>query len=399
MTSRDYFATIGESLGLLEPSRPAWLRAGPQFKSRETRRGDDILPLDDVESNNGSVYSTTDDPEHHEMPSFIPAELAEALPAARKSLRILQAADPDHRLCSSSVVNTCRWVWTAEEVERLWEWREEQSRSGGVADFIPATVTPTDVLADSSREYHPELAQFQIFDLEPGVHLEKATTPSLTLSSIPSLIPFLTSFPDSLPPLTPKLHHLAEVVLQPLFTRTSVLSRALLKLYLTSLQLETHLVLLRSYMLFTLSSFRRRLVDALFSDTDEFKPMGLGVRAQTRAKLGIQDSRDVVDDEAAGTNTTTTGHGIGLERGLAARGTWPPGGADLSFFLRTVIVDSLEERKDACGDDNYESVWREGEFRLGFALRDLPVGDGMERWLNPMCACRIFHCIWNTQSI
>ena len=389
MTSRDYFATLGESLGLLEPSRPPWLRSGPRFKSRDLRRGKDILPLDEIEANDASLSSMGDDSELHDMPSFIPTELAEALPAARKSLRMLQAADPDHHLCSGSVVETCRWVWTSEEVEKLWGCREQQSHLGGVVDNAPDTDTLDNMSSGPSRSYQPELAQFQLFDLEPGAHMEKAPTPSHNSSSALSLSPFLASFPDCLPTLTPKLQHLATVVLQPFFTRTAVLSSALLKLYLTSLQLETHLVLLRSYMLFTLPSFRMRLVDALFSDTDEFRPMGHGTRAQIRARLGVQDPHDMTDEAA----DTGMGHGIGLGRGLAERDTWPPGGADLSFFLRTVIVDSLEEKKDAYGDENIKSVWREGEFRLGFALRDLPVGDGLEQWLNPMCMFYIFHYI------
>jgi hypothetical protein len=27
----------------------------------------------------------------------------------------------------------------------------------------------------------------------------------------------------------------------------------------------------------------------------------------------------------------------------------------------------------------------EAEYRLGFAIRDLPAGSGRERWLNPSC--------------
>jgi hypothetical protein len=386
VASKDYFATLGESLGLLEPSRPHWLHTGSHFTTSVRRRGNDILALDGVEFENASVSSTSEDLEHPDMPSFIPIELAEALPAARKSLRILQAADPGHHLCSNSVSETCRWVWSSEEVERLWECRNQQSILDRAVDHAPDTGALTDMPTVPLRDYQPELAQFRLFDLEPGVHLETATSSSHTPSSTPSFLAFLALFPDTLPPLTPKLQHLATIVLQPLFTRTAALSSALLKLYLTSLQLETHLIILRSYMLITSPSFRMRLVEALFSDTDEFRPIGRGIRAQTRAKLGILDSRDVAD-EAAGQGT---GQGIGLGHGLAERDTWPPRGADLSFFLRTVIVDSLEERTDTSSDDNIQSVWKEGEFRLGFALRDLPVGDGMGRWLNPMCTCSFF---------
>jgi hypothetical protein len=391
ITSKDYFTSLEESLGLLESSRPSWLLTGPQFKSRDQRRADDTLPLDDGEFDEASVSSAGDDLGQSEIPSFIPPDLAEALPAARKSLRILQAADPSHYLFSDSVVKTCQWVWSSEEVERLWGY-QGQSHVEDILDSSPDPNFSADEPAGPVRHYEPDLVQFELFDLEPGAHLNKTTAPSQTPRTTPSLPDFLASFPDSLPSLTPKLQHLATIVLQPLFIRTAALSRALLKLYLTSLQYETHLTLLRSYMLCTLPSFRLRLVEALLSDADEFRPMGRGIRAQTRARLGIQDSRDLADAVAS----PAAGQGIGLGHGLAERGTWPPGGADLSFFLRSVIVDSLEERKSAVGDDSVESIWREGEYRLGFALRDLPVGDGMERWLNPMCMCRLFaHTLYN----
>lgn len=88
---------------------------------------------------------------------------------------------------------------------------------------------------------------------------------------------------------------------------------------------------------------------------------------------------------------------VGLAPALTDRDTWPPGGADLSFFLRTVIVDSLdlghasgenEKRDEETGIDNgRQGVMEEAEFRLGFAIRDLPVGPGRDRWLNPTCEC------------
>lgn len=373
----------------MEPSRPPWLRTGPQFKRRDPRRADDTLPLDDVDfDGEANVSSASDDLGQLDMPSFFPPDLGGALPAARRSLRILHAADPDHTLCSDSVGETCRWVWSSEEVTKLWDSRG-QSRQEDVVNTSPEPDLSGDMSAeDPVRHYQPELAQFELFDLEPGEHLTRAT--AMATSHIPhntpSLPDFLASFPETLPSITPKLQHLATIVLQPLFTRTAALSNALLKLYLTSLQYETHLTLLRSYMLCTWPSFRLRLVEALLSDTDEFKPIGRGIRAQTRAKLGIQDSRDLASAAA----NPATGQGIGLGHGLAERDTWPPGGADLSFFLRSVIVDSLEERKNTMGDDNVESIWREGEYRLGFALRDLHVGDGKERWLNPMCTCYVF---------
>jgi len=81
---------------------------------------------------------------------------------------------------------------------------------------------------------------------------------------------------------------------------------------------------------------------------------------------------------------------------LSERGVWPPGGAELGFALRRVIVDSLDEIR--VEDTNVSSpsspespgrgvpcreVVKEAEWRLGFAIRDLPVNEGREEWLNP----------------
>jgi len=310
------------------------------------------------------------------MPKFVPSELAEALPAAQKSLRILQAADPDHHLCSTPAVGACEWVWTCPEVEHLWEYRETSKRSAVNPLEVPKNPLSA-APGTPNREYKPELAQFRLFDLEPGAHFGESIPAG---GSHAFLAAFLASFPERLPPLTPTLQHLATAVLQPVFVRTEVLSSSLLKQYLTSLHLETHLTLLRSYMLLTHPAFKARLVGALFTDTDVYRHVGRGARARTRARLGMQDERDAADAAA----NPSMGSAIGFGHGLVAQDAWPPGGADLSFFLSSVIVDSLEERTGS-QDQDADKVWREGEVRLGFALRDLPVGDGSERWLNPMC--------------
>jgi hypothetical protein len=116
--------------------------------------------------------------------------------------------------------------------------------------------------------------------------------------------------------------------------------------------------------------------------------------------LGIKDARDVAAEaeELSGPPGTASAAkwGIGLGLGLSERGIWPPGGAELGFALRRVIVDSLDEIKieDSHGDIRVsqeslsmvkpcEEVVKEAEWRLGFAIRDLPVNEGREEWLNP----------------
>jgi hypothetical protein len=90
-------------------------------------------------------------------------------------------------------------------------------------------------------------------------------------------------------------------------------------------------------------------------------------------------------------------------------------GADLSFFLRKVIVDSFEgeNRGNAAGGGEGEQdspaggeegkgrhkVMEEAEYRLGFAIRDLPAGTGKEKWLNPLgmfALSGLFLFFWNS---
>jgi hypothetical protein len=71
---------------------------------------------------------------------------------------------------------------------------------------------------------------------------------------------------------------------------------------------------------------------------------------------------------------------IGLSPNLLERETWPLVRADLSFFLRTDIVVSLDKPKEMeDGKIECEQVVEEAEWRLGFAIRDLPTRAG---WKN-----------------
>ncbi|KAI0000451.1 Spc98 family-domain-containing protein [Russula vinacea] len=80
---------------------------------------------------------------------------------------------------------------------------------------------------------------------------------------------------------------------------------------------------------------------------------------------------------------------VGLGLGLAERDSWPPGGSDLSYYLRTVIVGSLEslikltDEQILDSSEGRRQIFAEAEYRLGFTIRDLPAGSGRERWLNP----------------
>ena len=68
------------------------------------------------------------------------------------------------------------------------------------------------------------------------------------------------------------------------------------------------------------------------------------------------------------------------------RQQWSPSVSDLAFYLRRVIMDSLEDvraaeslsAKDAMEELGDDEFWNEGESRIGFVTRDSPTGKGRE---------------------
>jgi hypothetical protein len=63
--------------------------------------------------------------------------------------------------------------------------------------------------------------------------------------------------------------------------------------------------------------------------------------------------------------------------------------------LRRVIVDSLDDTQR--GHKLPKQVVNDASWRLGFAIRDLPVGSGRDRWLNPLCMCFASSLRWRAQ--
>ncbi|KAF8210658.1 Spc98 family-domain-containing protein, partial [Mycena galopus ATCC 62051] len=284
------------------------------------------------------------------FPTFFPPNVVNVLPAAQKSLILLRAAEPDHPLLRVPPVQCV--------IEAAWDRRDHTPVSKQTLEDSPI-----------DRE-EPGLAQFRIFDLEPGGHFghsllddKRTPTPVSTLES------FIAAFPMSLHPITPTLSHLTSLVFEQLVQHASTLSSALLSLFLSPaapLQFRPHMELLHSYLLLAAPSFKSRLAAALFSDSqgydaDELIPRSKRDRAHRWP--------------------------VGLSLALFERETWPPVGADLSFFLRTVIVDSFEmpaAERDLPSPSTRETFWVEAERRLGFAIRDLPTGPGHDQWLNPL---------------
>ncbi|TRM69369.1 gamma-tubulin complex component protein [Schizophyllum amplum] len=335
------------------------------------------------------------DTEQHTYPSFMPNYLSELLPRAHRSLVLLRAAVPDHTLLKDASDVSLTWFWSIHDIE---------ASQGGTDNKIysraPSSMSSdsTDYLKEPSKSYKPDLSQFRLFDLHPGAHLSSAT---LVTTSTSPLHAFISSFPDALPPLTPTVAHLTDLVLQPLAFRAETLSRALLAVFFTSsmdLNFRAHLEVLRSYLLCTSPAFTARLTAALFDNGADRRGTQTSMMVpgvSSRARQRTVDEKARVDAEP---------WAMGLSPALLERGSWPPVGADLSFLLRTVILDSFEATcamaitlPSTSNDDEDDRHWRDRavlkydvDNRLGFAIRDLPEDTGKEGWLNPLCTALDF---------
>ncbi|TFK94615.1 hypothetical protein K466DRAFT_476152 [Polyporus arcularius HHB13444] len=424
-TSRSYIQILCTSVGYT--TRSAHFR--PTMAQGRTRQEDrdrlEVGLMDDEEI----VATNGDDDEADGFPEFITAEMAEVFSRARKSLVLLCAADPEHPLLTGKHLHPeIEWLWTEEQLEHM----DEALAFSGSTSTIQTTTATDGEGPFSSRPRDPEdvMHAFKVFDLLPGetrTSAHSAVCPNVTsllsgTQSTSALRAFLTSFPPTLPSSTPTLAHLSARVLSPLIIHAQTLSGALVARFLTPsthLHLHTHLVLLRGYILITAHSFKSRLQDALFYDAEDVSAAVVGSRTyaasevenahrdrqRTRTKSGQSRSHSRA---ASGGNQDVQVNkkkskekkprrAVGLSPSLIIGDKWPPLGSDLNFLLRTVIVDALEEGRAFSEEEDEERsvvddiaaaqkrIVEEAGWRLGFAIRDLPVGTGREKWLNPLC--------------
>ncbi|KAI8993788.1 Spc98 family-domain-containing protein [Trametes punicea] len=412
-TSQSYFQSICASIGYTtHASRSHALQASARQGDSSTGMNlggllddDRLVPQSEEQQENGE----------EDFPDFIGFDVAEVLSRAQRSLKLLRAADPGHPLLTGTHTHQeIAWVWTEEQIDNLsdgFAFGETVSHHARMEDEGEPRAT--------AKSEGDVLSDFKVFDLPPGGHsLLRCSRASLLSSSYATspLRTFLESFPPTLPSSTPTLAHLTRLILSPLVTHASSLSGALVARLLspaTHLHLHAHLVLLRDYLLLTSHAFKARLQDALFTDAEEVNTPVMGSRTyaaretrenarRERHKSGRESgrsrSRGRAPSASARVKLTPQGPGrraIGLSPALTVGDRWPPGGTDLNFHLRTVIVDSLDDgRVDMVDDEDVQEdermkarrrILEEGEWRLGFAIRDLPVGTGKEKWLNPLC--------------
>ncbi|KAG1735090.1 Spc98 family-domain-containing protein [Suillus paluster] len=359
MSSKNYLQSLCRSVAYTDSNGQR--TATTQYPQRTAVGLLDTEDIDHVSPEEDGVLLAEDD----ELPSFIPRELAEALPSAQKSLKLLAAAQPDHPVLNPPVRRPyITWVWSNRDIRDIWK-TGSLGEVGNVAAVIAPHSPPDLASADINLHgcgYQSDLVGFHIFDLEPGSSGDNTFHEHSMHAALGS---FIQSFP-------------------PLISHAASLSNALLSIFLDQnsfLYVHDHLVLLRSHMLLTSPSFKSRLTAALFSDTDDREVVAGGGKSFA---LSRQRSRSGV----GGAQHRASRWAVGLAPFLTERGTWPPGGADLSFFLRTVIVDS----QNTCllDDESQEHelgsrrIAEEAEVRLGFAIKDLASDTGRERWLNPL---------------
>ncbi|KAI0930359.1 hypothetical protein AcV5_007095 [Taiwanofungus camphoratus] len=391
MISRDYFRQVCHSVGYtLNGVSP--LDAIQSRRTVDGHQESGLLDEEDEEDQNAVLDE--DDVTDNSFPCFFEPYVTDAIVRARRSLQLLLSARPDHPLLNSQLSRRqIKWIWTVDEIEAAWNDDNTTSLKSNIGEQMRIPVDAEEIASTrQQRLYRAELKHFGVFDLAPGSKAAQAASsgPLLNHSAISDLQAFVREFPSSLPLLTPTLSHLTSLILSPLVRHIDSLSSALVSLFLspsTHLNLRAHLTLLRSYLLLTSHSFKWRLKYALFSDSGDFE----SARAGTRSFAALNSHSSTRNGQRSKSGESSGRWVVGLSPSLTEGGSWPPGGADLAFQLRTAIVDSLKSIRSPERHDEFwtlegqERILEEAEHRLGFVLRDLPSGTGKEKWLDPLC--------------
>lgn len=249
-------------------------------------------------------------------------------------------------------------------------------------DTPPSPISPIIAEDNESHQAVENLDEFwSTLSQQPGAHFASTKVSLWSPTPLAELELFFAyhALPDNalLTESAPTLpQHISAFLLAPLLVHADLISTALVTHYLDDLALLDHLDVLRAHWLGGDVSYLERVNAALFGKdaAGAGEALGLGKRARTRARLGLGND-DVDNDES----TEQREWGIGLGIGLSERSKWPPGGAELTYALRSAIVD--DERQEAINE-----VWEQIEDKVSYAIKDLPEDqrDGRRaRWLNP----------------
>lgn len=237
-----------------------------------------------------------------------------------------------------------------------------------------------------------------VFSQPPGSQLSLFPTQGQANSAAPLWAPtpvedleaFITRHSDPkyslLPTDSPTLElYVSTHLLAPLLAHATLISRALISLYLDDLHFLDHLDVLRAFWLGGDPGFAERVGAALFGKgiAGSGEAVGMGKRAHTRARLGLDDgSSPGSSAPSSPAPERAIDWGIGLGLGLSDRKRWPPGGSELAYALRTSLLDEDEMG----GPSQRGAVWDGIEDRVSFSVRALPEDnkDGPRaKWLNP----------------
>ncbi|PPQ70803.1 hypothetical protein CVT25_000030 [Psilocybe cyanescens] len=367
ITSQEYLQEVARSIGFGGQLPESRLKSARKLNEKYT------FELDDDDNDEQEDIFDLLDKIETSFPAFFPQKVLNILPASQKSLVLLQIAKPGHLLLKiSTKASTVRWFWSTKEILAIWD---------GHSLLQTPIIHPSSAFSTSPSPPTPlktGIPDFGIFDLEPGSTASSNPSIQVKNESFMLLSSFIQNFPENLPPIVPTLSELTSLVFRDLTEHAATLSSSLLSLIIDepgNLNFRSHLIILRSYLLIAAPSFKSRLLNALFSAAGEYEMGSSTAHSMSIRRRSGKTSKGGKQPWA-----------VGLSPNLLERETWPPVGGDLSFFLRTVIVDSLDkgmERED--GKVERERVVEEAEWRLGFAIRDLPTGSSRDKWLDPLC--------------
>ena len=322
-------------------------------------------------------------------PDFFSDQQKTLLFEAGRSLRTLRAAsDGRHPLCSTEWYLPLSWTSDGESQDinsiilrherRVYReveaWRKIESSSISTPELEEHRGDATSTSRGESIPASHETRNFAhlFFDAvqSQDVTVADARSPQ-TISN------FLKGYPTIITSARDVEHshkRRAMRIASPLCSHGRLVSRALLSLYIDDLHLLDHFDILRAYFSAGDPAFLERVSKAVLGDVevDPTRSVGMGRRARTRARMGLRDV-----NETSGPSEQPISVGLGI--GLSDRSRWPPGGAEMTYALRTAIVD--DELKSG-------PVWRSIEDMVSFAIQDLPVEDSNPRrktWLDPQC--------------
>lgn len=277
------------------------------------------------------------------------------------------------------------------EIER---WRGTEGRTRTVScssvGSVPRRRTQSGFTTPaSSRPATPSIQQegnlWTMMGMPPGSHLPHSPTPLWTPTPVDQLEAFISRHADPDHPLlpydSPTLDlYISSHLLAPLLAHSTLISKALISLYLDDLDFLDHLDVLYAFWLGGDAGFSERVGAALFGkgQAGAGESLGLGQRERTRQRLGLGE--DVDESESQPPLGKKGEWGIGLGVGLSDRARWPPGGSEMAYALRTTLLDD-----EVTGLASRGQVWEGIEDRVSFAVVALPDDDdgGRARWLNP----------------